>query len=385
MADPPSDTYSQSNILPPPSVLRHVVDAHCHPTDTVIQPASMDKLPIKICAMATRVSDQAKVADLATAYPTKVVPCFGYHPWFTHWVTLHQNVSKEQHYRSLFLRACSNSEPPKHYDTFQSMLPTLPDPISLSSLISTLRSNLVAFPHAMLGEVGLDRSARVPVHPDATPRILSPFTIPLEHQTAILMAQLEIAVELHRNVSLHDVKAHQATLDLLRGMSETHKENWWAISVDLHSCGVSPEMWKDIERTQPNVFLSLSICINSRSQNHVALIKSCSPGRILVESDIHDIDYCAPYTWSMIKIIADVKGWRVEEQWDYDDEKSTQQEKWGAVRRLEHNWRAFERGNHPSPLKPKKPEWVAGGNRKSRMRVAKDRNEWVSDNSEPDN
>ncbi|TFK56857.1 hypothetical protein OE88DRAFT_1650340 [Heliocybe sulcata] len=264
------------------------------------------------------------------------------------------------------------------------MLPALPNPVPLSDVLDTLRSNFLAFPHAMLGEVGLDRSARVPLDSNATPRMLSPFTLPIEHQKAILTAQLEVAVELRRNVSLHDVKAHQATSDLLRNMSERHKEKWWAISIDLHSCGVRPEMWKDIERRHPNVFLSLSTCINSRSQNHVSLIESCSPTRLLAESDIHDVDYCAPYTWNMVKIIAGVKGWRVEEQWDYEDEDNSNQEDWGVVRRLEENWKGFARGNHPSPLKPKKPEWVAGGNRKARMRVARDKNEWVSDNSDTD-
>ncbi|EPQ60250.1 Metallo-dependent hydrolase [Gloeophyllum trabeum ATCC 11539] len=377
MTDLASDTYSQLDVLPGPAVLAHVVDVHCHPTDTAIQPESMDKLPIKICAMATRQSDQAKVADLATAYPSKVIPCFGHHPWFTHWISLDPTASKEQHYQSLFANSSQ-----KHAETLQAMLPTIPDPIPLSSLVSTLRANLRAFPHAMLGEVGLDRSARVPLDPNTTPRVLSPFTIPIDHQMAVLTAQLEVAVELRRNVSLHDVKAHQATADLLKSMSEKFKENWWEISVDLHSCGVSPEMWKDIERVHPNVFLSLSTCINSRSPNHVALIKACAANRLLAESDIHDVNYCAPYTWDMIRTIANFKGWRIEEQWDYDD--GSKEEEWGVVKRLEENWKAFQAGNHPSPLKSKKPEWVTGGNRKSRMRSAKDRNEWVSDDSELD-
>lgn len=63
--------------LPSKEVLKHVVDVHCHPTDSQITPDAIDDLPIIICAMATRQSDQALVANLARAHPEKVVPCFG--------------------------------------------------------------------------------------------------------------------------------------------------------------------------------------------------------------------------------------------------------------------------------------------------------------------
>lgn len=64
--------------LPSNDILQHVVDVHCHPTDApLILPESMDRLQITVCAMATRQSDQVLVHNLATAYPAKVIPCFG--------------------------------------------------------------------------------------------------------------------------------------------------------------------------------------------------------------------------------------------------------------------------------------------------------------------
>jgi hypothetical protein len=72
-----SDTVSHRDTLPPPSVLRHVVDVHCHPTDSEIPVKIMDNLPIALCAMSTLQADQGLVRDLATAFPAKVVPCFG--------------------------------------------------------------------------------------------------------------------------------------------------------------------------------------------------------------------------------------------------------------------------------------------------------------------
>ena len=72
-----SDTISHRDTLPPPSVLRHVVDVHAHPTDSEIPVKIMDNLPITICAMSTLQADQGLVRDLATAFPDKVVPSFG--------------------------------------------------------------------------------------------------------------------------------------------------------------------------------------------------------------------------------------------------------------------------------------------------------------------
>lgn len=64
--------------LPSSDVLRHLVDVHCHPTDTYpVSPKAMEELQITVCAMASRTEDQALVRDLAASYPSKVVPCFG--------------------------------------------------------------------------------------------------------------------------------------------------------------------------------------------------------------------------------------------------------------------------------------------------------------------
>lgn len=66
----------------------------------------------------------------------------------------------------------------------------------------------------------------------------------------------------------------------------------------------------------------------------------CSPGRLLAESDFNDIDHCAQRTWDMVKIIAEVKGWTLETEWNQDVEEK----EWGTVRRLERNWLAFKTG-----------------------------------------
>ena len=66
-----------STQLPPRSVLEHITDVHCHPTDSRISSEEVKGLPIQICAMATRLDDQDLVRNLAKANPEKVIPCFG--------------------------------------------------------------------------------------------------------------------------------------------------------------------------------------------------------------------------------------------------------------------------------------------------------------------
>ncbi|KAL0576710.1 Cut9-interacting protein scn1 [Marasmius crinis-equi] len=336
----------------------HVIDVHCHPTDSPIVPEAMEALEITICAMSSRQEDQSLVRSLALSYPEKVVPCFGYHPWFTHRITLKPKARKEDHYRSLF--SPRNDEETR---ILSDLVELLPDPTPLEEVLVDLRRNLEDFPSAMLGEVGVDRSFRVAYDYYASPRKLTPFTIPIEHQLAILHAQVDIAVEMRRNISLHSVKSQQATMDLLSNLKTKHGAKWEEISLDMHSCGLSPPMWKEIQKKYSNIFLSLSTVINSRSPNHIALIEACTADRILVESDFNDVSMCTERTWEMLKIVADVKGWTLETEWSDDVDESD----WGAVHKLERNWKAFQTGNH-TPV----------GTRKKKREVK----EWLSD-SEP--
>ncbi|KAG6813209.1 hypothetical protein H0H92_013096 [Tricholoma furcatifolium] len=242
--------------LPSKSVLEHIVDVHCHPTDAPsISEESIARLPIKICAMSSMEADQNLVRDLALANPAKVIPCFGHHPWFSHRISISPSTSKDDHYRSLFLR--SPSPPQDHITAFYQLLPSLPDPVPIMNILLELRHNLETFPDAMLGEVGLDRSFRVPYDSCADQRRLTPFVVPLDHQMALLEAQLDIAIEMGRNISIHSVKSQLATSELLDKMKTRHGDKWLRINLDLHSCTVSPETWRDIE-AWPLVFSHIS-------------------------------------------------------------------------------------------------------------------------------
>ena len=169
----------------------------------------------------------------------------GYHPWFAHQIALTKPESKRKHYESLLLPSSSPSE--EQLVAFEKVLEIQPEPRLLDDILSEVRKNLLDFPNALVGEIGLDRSVRIPYDYDAEPRILSPFNIPFEHQLKVFETQLELAVELKRNVSMHDVRAHDATQQLFGRMANKFGDRFWDVSIDIHSCGLSAQMWKDIE------------------------------------------------------------------------------------------------------------------------------------------
>jgi Tat protein secretion system quality control protein TatD with DNase activity len=137
----------------------------------------------------------------------------GYHPWFTHWISLVPFESKEEHYRRVFKDA------DEYPEAFQKLLVHQPEPITLQKVLEEVRQNLVALPRAMVGEVGIDRAYRVPYDP-SSPKEFTPFAVPFEHQLAILEAHLDLAAELGRNVSMHSVWSPQDTVELLDRMAE---------------------------------------------------------------------------------------------------------------------------------------------------------------------
>jgi len=247
-------------------------------------------------------------------------------------------TSKSEHYRRLFLG--DESQPSAEAtSTFEELLPLLPEPITLEEVILDLRHNFELFTStaAMLGEVGLDKAYRVAFDYHASPRRLTPFTIPLDHQLSILEAQIDLAVELGRNVSLHSVKCPQVTVDLLGKLKRKHGAQFENIRIDLHSCSMNPQVVIDLQKKHDNVFMSLSTTINGRSNKLNALIAACASTRLLIESDINNIDHCTPRCGEILQLVARVKGWSVEHGWEDELDK----DEWGVVRRIEANWKAF--------------------------------------------
>ena len=78
-----------------------------------------------------------------------------------------------------------------------------------------------------------------------------------------------------------------------------------------------------------------------------------------------------PQTIKMLNTVSEIKGWSIEQEWIDEDLGGAStgpkipESEWGAVRRLEANWKAFLKGGHrpdqkvPSKLKRFQNDWVS--------------------------
>lgn len=352
-----------------------VFDAHCHPTDTMSSISSIPGMKARaLTIMATRAEDQRLVQEVASELGvrskiseewidgSKVVPSFGWHPWFSHQLfddaayagkkTLDEEA-KSRHYQSVLTPSPEDKE----------FLLALPDPRPLSTFIQETRDKLHQNSLALVGEIGLDRSFRlpdawIPEHHDQrdgtlTPggregRRLSPFRVDMDHQRKILKAQLHLAGELGRPVSMHGVQAHGVIFDTIEetwrgherkvlskrqkkrqeGPGDTFTKNGdengeqtangskpFPPRICLHSYSGPVEPVKQyLHPTVPaEVFFSFSAVINFSNSGHSKaedVIKALPDDRILVESDIHmageEMDRLLA---DIIRKVCCIKGW----------------------------------------------------------------------------
>ena len=371
-----------------------VYDAHCHPTDTVASRDDIAKMHTKVLTiMATRGQDQHLVAEYADALQDfgqediqartgKVIPSFGWHPWFSHYIYddrehkgVRETLTKSSHYRAVIT-------PSPEEDDF---VESLPDPIPLSLLLAQTRSYLEKYPDALVGEIGLDRSFRIPlphqvsedptkVEPGLTPggregRTLSSYRVHIDHQRAVLKAQLNLAGEMCRAVSVHGVAAHGVLFNVLQETWKGHeragkraqkreKKDDLVAGPDeydahkfsksltpepfppricLHSFSGPLESLKQYlsPRVPAFIFFSFSRVINfstPASSKALEVIKALPDDRILVESDLH----CAGNRMDnlleeMVRTVCEAKGWELEE----------------GVKQLGANWKHFVLGESP--------------------------------------
>lgn len=383
-----------------------VFDSHCHPTDTPSCLADIPNMKARaLTIMATRGEDQDVVASFARKSgfnsissprllqirtlheQCQVIPSFGWHPWFSHQIyddsvqglrDAIQASEKIKHYKSII------TPPPPEDDEF---LYNLPDPWSLSGLLDEIRGYLQDFPYALVGEIGLDRTFRLPgnglpntntnSNDGVTPggregRRLSPHRVQMDHQKKILKAQLNLAGEMQRPVSVHGVAAHGVLFETLRETWKGHekqvlskreqKQKASAVQIGaedveadeartlsdnfpmpfppricLHSYSGPPDTLRQYfhPSVPAEVFCSFSVLVNFKAataQKAVDVIKAVPDDRILVESDLH----CAgaqmdQLLQQMVRCVCKAKAWSLEE----------------GVKRLGSNWFHFVFGTEP--------------------------------------
>ncbi|KAK8033450.1 hypothetical protein PG991_002848 [Apiospora marii] len=392
-----------------------VFDAHCHPTDTMSSVATIPHMNARgLTVMSTRLQDQDLVFNVAleqgvqdkdalfsqqASHEKRFIPSFGWHPWFSYQIYDDTTPNASNHDGSAESKIA-------HYDQILAPAPSaknpgfsagLPNPRPLSQFIQETRERLEKSPFALVGEVGLDKAFRIPESwtssPDAeqapqrdeslTPggregRQLSPHRVSLDHQSAILKAQLKLAGELNRAASVHGVQVHGALYNVLAECWKGHEkevlskrekkriaanaENFetsdeegdgegkakqqqeikpFPPRICLHSYSGPVNMLRQyIHPSVPAaIFFSFSVAINwdpeagsegNKNKKTADAIRATPDDRVLVESDLHTAgprmdqaleDAC--------RLVCDIKGWPLRE----------------GVERLARNWRHFVFGD----------------------------------------
>ncbi|KAJ4287734.1 Cut9-interacting protein scn1 [Kalmusia sp. IMI 367209] len=378
-----------------------VYDAHCHPTDIMSSIPSLPTMKARcLTVMGTRAEDQALVAQTADEYGVKsttdwtreecMMPCFGWHPWFAHTMYLDDEnehaekiltgEDKIQHYAKVL-------QPQREHpnDEDRQIYQSLPDPTPFSIFLSRTRKYLEQYPLALIGEIGLDRSFRIPYPWDQDSqsqrdtsltlggregRKLTPFRCAPAHQKEILKRQLQLAAEYKRAVSVHGVQAHGMLFESLKELWTGHERivlskrekkkrgkddpsiepqhppssatqerdgesKPYPPRICLHSYSGSPSNFTQyLNPAIPvEIFASFSTAINlgdavgeEEPKAFGDMVRAVPDGAVLVESDLHTAgEEMDRRLEDMARRICRIKGWGLEE----------------GVEKLGRNWRRF--------------------------------------------
>ena len=235
----PFDSHCHINPAPvldggPLAVLRQLPSAFACVCGTS---PSVDWAAIKALAAAAAAAPPVSAADGAPAPPPvnptlpRVVPGFGVHPWFAG---------------------------PNLAEDWQAQL----------------TAALAAHPHAIVGEIGLDK-ARTD-------------SAPFDTQLAVFEAQLDVAAKLHRPISVHCVRAFGPMLDVFRARPAARLPPVIVMHGFTGSVDFAKSLLKIPKKVGGRFFFGIGARTTLTCNHAAALLAMLPPSRVLLESDAHD-------------------------------------------------------------------------------------------------
>lgn len=266
--------------------------------------------------------------------------------------------------KATHFRSCLYPEPEAEF------IDSMPDLVPLSRYVASVRENLTRHPNAMVGEVGLDRSFRLPdpnrPKEDSHRHVLSKYRTETRHQSVVLEAQLRLAAEYGRACSVHGVQAHGYLFNEIsklwqgqerpsksvlkkreaerkargeaRGQGGTSSLEFFDDDDDkyekeeqgeekgerdgktgatfppricLHSFSGAADMlgaWTHA-RVPADIFFSFSQVINGRYDRWREVVRKVPDDRVLIESDYHDSRLIDGSLKQALDVVCEAKGW----------------------------------------------------------------------------
>ncbi|KAI9317902.1 TatD family [Dichotomocladium elegans] len=255
---------------------QNLCDAHCHPHDDKEKLAMIAELKTgHVTLMGVRQDDWDTVVQVCEQCPkNKCIPAFG-----------------------------------------EIMLKVLDPPFRRDEWYNNLLHHLETYPQAIVGEVGLDRAARLLPGGAIEWHGVKPTMVQctIEHQLAVLALQLELARKLDRAVSLHCVQGQGHLLSLLQKTKQTKDQP--VVRLCLHSYGGSPATIAQFMHLKAfRIYVSFSIAINARLDKKLdELIRAVPEDRLLIESDMNTPQGQDEAMAAIVERVAEARGWEVNE------------------------------------------------------------------------
>lgn len=230
-----------------------------------------------------------------------------------------EDASSDTHYKTVLSS--------KQNDELSEMIQALPTPFPYNIWYHNLRQHLLNHPDALVGEVGVDRSARLLPGGAIDWHGKKPTSVQttIEHQLAIMDIQCKLARELNRGISVHCVQGQGHLLGYLQAQAKNFSKRQLkklkiapqTLRMCLHSFGGAPATIKQfVELPGFDVFVSFSVAINVRlipAKKLLELIKAVPEDRLLIESDLNtpvDLDQSLV---EITKIVAEARGWSMKQ------------------------------------------------------------------------